>query len=595
MKSKKIALITSILLILVGCDNNTSSNRSYPDNSVSYPSTTNPSYEIIDPVYPEIGTRFDDISGYSGLEYRDHVAILSYEGNKATAISDIPSFINNLPVTVIGPRLFEGVTSATGFINIPSTVQEIQTGAFAKTTGLIDFNTGTHPHITPELSIIGDYAFANNTVTIPGTTNDVLLPATVTSIGAYAFYQSDIKTINIPTGSRLNSIGNYAFSKTAITTFSVPETVKSIGPEAFFDARNLEEIKVAATNTNYASNSHGDLFDKTLQILIQAAPAATRTAPAKAGGDGDRKLANCQTQGRDNVFEFPSYTVIQVEENALAFNQASCYVLRFNDEITKEENESISDQKSRYFIYNDTGTTIKDGLYFNSSNEAAQQDRLLVAIPTSSISTYKIDKEVEFITSSAFANLTSLQTITVDEQNTSYKSIDGILYSKDGTTLVAVPRNYQTSAITVPATTKKINKFAFYGLNNPITLTIQGTIESIGAHAFEDSTINFTSPLLEQNTPIDTIEKYAFNNTNASNLVISTINAVTIQEGAFANFTFPNGVINVNGTVSGTQRLVIGRAAFFNSNGGATINITSASYIDPNYDLGAGITFVSSL
>ncbi len=98
----------------------------------------------------------------------------------------------------------------------------------------------------------------------------------------------------------------------------------------------------------------------------------------------------------------------------------------------------------------------------------------------------------------AFANLTEITLLSVDNVASDMKVEDGVLYSDDGTTLIAYLIRYAEDGETaltefvVPETVVKIAPYAF--VNSGLTsVTISKNVKSIGAYAFNDelATINF--------------------------------------------------------------------------------------------------------
>ena len=65
----------------------------------------------------------------------------------------------------------------------------------------------------------------------------------------------------------------------------------------------------------------------------------------------------------------------------------------------------------------------------------------------SSLEGIVIPKSVTDIQGSAFCACSSLNSITVEDGNTSYKSADGGLYSIDGSKLICYPAGKQTKTI----------------------------------------------------------------------------------------------------------------------------------------------------
>ncbi|MBQ3549336.1 MAG: leucine-rich repeat domain-containing protein, partial [Oscillospiraceae bacterium] len=79
----------------------------------------------------------------------------------------------------------------------------------------------------------------------------------------------------------------------------------------------------------------------------------------------------------------------------------------------------------------------------------------------------------------AFGGCTSLTAYTVDSENTAYSATDGILFSKDGTTLVSYPSNKSGTSYTVPNSVTKISSSAFCDVTTLTELTIPHTTTSI--------------------------------------------------------------------------------------------------------------------
>lgn len=79
-----------------------------------------------------------------------------------------------------------------------------------------------------------------------------------------------------------------------------------------------------------------------------------------------------------------------------------------------------------------------------------------------------------------------LTAINVDENNPSYRSIDGMLFSKDSLTLVECPMA-KGGAITLPPNTRRIASYAFGYCRNVTQVTLHEGITAIGDWAFVDN------------------------------------------------------------------------------------------------------------
>lgn len=91
---------------------------------------------------------------------------------------------------------------------------------------------------------------------------------------------------------------------------------------------------------------------------------------------------------------------------------------------------------------------------------------------------------VQEIGSGAFSRCENLKEITVNEENTNYKSIDGVLYNNNITELVLYPMEKKEEKISVPGSVKQIHMEAFYGQKHLKEITIGQNVWNIGKNAF---------------------------------------------------------------------------------------------------------------
>ena len=89
------------------------------------------------------------------------------------------------------------------------------------------------------------------------------------------------------------------------------------------------------------------------------------------------------------------------------------------------------------------------------------------------------------IYSDVFYGCTSLTSITVDENNDNYKSIDGNLYTKYGKLIQYANGKKDASFIILDGVTN-IGDWAFYGCGSLKSITIPSSVTSIGDYAFKN-------------------------------------------------------------------------------------------------------------
>ena len=185
-------------------------------------------------------------------------------------------------VTTIGNYAFNNCFNLTGTLIIPSLVTKIGDYTFGNCSG---FNGILN--IPSTVSSIGEYAFGfcNNLTSVN-------IPSSVNYIGIYAFdgcsgyFTVDVNNqnysssdgilfdkqktllIQCPTSikgsyiisSTVNTIGVWAFENSSLTSVSIPTTVTSMGVGAFYNCSNLTSIYANATKPIDLS-SIGYVFD----------------------------------------------------------------------------------------------------------------------------------------------------------------------------------------------------------------------------------------------------------------------------------------------------------------------------------------------
>ena len=130
-----------------------------------------------------------------------------------------------------------------------------------------------------------------------------------------------------------------------------------------------------------------------------------------------------------------------------------------------------------------------------------------------------IEDNEDIIDAYAFNTLPNLKEFVVSEKNTNFKSIDGLLYSKNGRKLIRCPAGYE-GEVKLPSGVLEIGEYAFDNCNKVTSIRLNRSIRKIGNWAFAwcESLTSITIPQLT-----NTIGNYAFKNcTNLTKVVFSS-------------------------------------------------------------------------
>ncbi|MBU9745772.1 leucine-rich repeat protein [Lachnospiraceae bacterium ASD3451] len=126
----------------------------------------------------------------------------------------------------------------------------------------------------------------------------VNLPSSLTTIGAYAFYDcTGLTSVSLPKG--LTTIGDHAFAScTGLAGMMFPESIQTIKPGAFDSGSGLLNFEVNDNNL-YFTTKDGVLYDKAKTTLLFYPPGRSGdfTVPDGVTAIEDRAFASCRLSG----------------------------------------------------------------------------------------------------------------------------------------------------------------------------------------------------------------------------------------------------------------------------------------------------------
>ena len=175
---------------------------------------------------------------------------------------------------------------------------------------------------------------------------------------------------------------------------------------------------------------------------------------------------------------------------------AACGEEKAGDESGLKESEFIKSDKNDDFefdVYEDysvvTGYTGEDFRVSVPSKLGGKPVRGIgeKAIGKSMLAIEVVDipAGVVYIDPSAFSGCNTVTTYTVSGSNDSYKSEKGVIYSKDGKSLLHYPAGRTDEAYSVKDGVEGIGDYAFSDNEKITKITLPESVTGLGAHAFE--------------------------------------------------------------------------------------------------------------
>ncbi len=437
----------------------------------------------------ENNANYKSIDG--NLYSKDGTTLIQYAIGKAATEFVIPDGVMS-----IGEYAFYGCSSLTS-IEIPDSVTSIGDDAFYNCSSLeytikdglkylgntnnpyvllmdtetTDITTAT---IADTCKVIYQYAFGDcNSLT------SVAIPDGVTSIGACAFENcSSLTSIEIPDG--VTSIGNYAFLNcSSLTSVEIPERVMSIGEYEFFGCSNLTSIEIPDSVTSIGSNAFYHCSSLTSVVI----PDSVTSIGYYAFENCSSLTIYCEAESRPNSWnsDWDGYcpVVWDCNDNDVADDG---YIYTVVDDVRygiKDGEATFVRQPSNIQTANiPTSITYKNTIYSVTSigNYAFSG--------CSSLTSVVIGDSVTIIGYDAFSGCSSLANISVSENNVNYTSIDGNLYSKDGTTLLQYAIGKAATEFVIPDGVMSIGEYAFRNCSSLTSVVIGDSVTSIGVSAF---------------------------------------------------------------------------------------------------------------
>lgn len=357
------------------------------------------------------------------------------------------STLNGVLMSKAQDSLFVFPLAKTGTYSIPSTVKHIGSSAFENTSALSAIT------LTSTIESIGSYAFCNSS----GITGTLTLPTNLKRLDDGAFY------------------GCYNLTGTVY----IPASLTEMGNYCFLESNNIQSFNVNGLNVAYSSYNDV-LYSKNRNTLFICPGGKTGTfeIPASVKLIGSHAFYKCNKIG--TTLTIPAAVDYIGYYSFYGCTMISNYIVNSSNLYFKSENGVLLSKSGDRLI---SCPVSKSGEYQIPAT-VRYLDPAAMAFCNKLTGTLTIPAATEYIGEYAFYGCDLIAGFNVDQANTRYSSLDGVVFNEAADSLLICPLS-KSGVYNVPYGVKHIGISAFDACTKLTDINLPSTVESIGNSAFE--------------------------------------------------------------------------------------------------------------
>lgn len=284
-------------------------------------------------------------------------------------------------------------------------------------------------------------------------------------------------------GKAVTAVGGSAFTGSEIVeSVKIPDSIKNLGTLAFSDCKKLKKVTFEGDSK---------LTGLDTGVFSGCAALTEVNIPAGVTKIGFRAFSGCSAlttvtlpESIAEVYYFAfadctSLTEVKIPESKASLTVcanafAGCAKLAgmgtpYTASDKTDENKYVWKKGAEYL-------TTEDG-------------KTLAYLLKADAESFEIPKEIEKVADGAFAGCKALTEIKVAEGNANYTAENGVLYSKDKTTLVAYPAGKADESFVLPESVTAVAPYAFAGSAKLTDVSLPAGVKTLGEGAFSGAAL----------------------------------------------------------------------------------------------------------
>ena len=397
----------------------------------------------------------------------------------------------------------------------PYTVEVVRPSRYnSSNKGLIGYNLRTvvipehvtYDDVTYTVTSIGEYAFYNSGLT------SIVLPSTLLQIGEYAFHYTGIRTIQIP--ASVTTIQEGAFANSLLESIEIPDNITEIDKDAFKSCSNLKTILLDA-------NLSGDWVPSSIESITFGEHCDSIPAHICSGNDRLTSVTISGNVKKIGEYAFNNCTglkkiklpegLISIEDNAFQGCTGLSSIDLPQSLVSIGYYAFSSCTSLTSIVIPDNVTTIAPEAFGSCTGLTS------VTIGKSVTSIFTGD-----YAGSAFEKCSGIFSVTWNARNCQdFRSSNGSPFGKLSTGIVLFSFGDEV---------ENIPDYLCYGMTNLLSVDLPASLKRIGKRAFQNCSGLEDIALPEG---LQTIDEYAFYSCSALTSVTLPTSLRTVEQNAF--------------------------------------------------------------